>query len=193
MFLKKRSLPLSQLQDFGKLWYSVFCILYSVFCNLYSVFCILYSVFLFCVLCSLFCILYSVFCILYSVFCILYSVFCILYSCSVFFILYSVVYVVSFMFKYRIQIQNTETHVYKTTYGPLIDTALYIMLLIRVNPLFGQVGEGWAIEISTILGPIWHSPNGLMPFHRAQKVLVTMAQPPPACPCNSFGCIIGNV
>ncbi len=32
-------------------------------------------------------------------------------------------------------------HVYKTTYGPLIDTAF--------------------------LGPKWHSPDGSMPFHRA--------------------------
>jgi hypothetical protein len=43
--------------------------------------------------------------------------------------------------------QNTETHVHKTTYGPLIDTALYIMLLMRANPLLGQVGGGWALEI----------------------------------------------
>jgi hypothetical protein len=33
--------------------------------------------------------------------------------------------------------------VHKTTYGPLIDTALYVMLLMRANPLPGQVGEGW--------------------------------------------------
>jgi hypothetical protein len=32
------------------------------------------------------------------------------------------------------QIQNKETHVHKTTYGPLIDTALYLMLLMRANP-----------------------------------------------------------
>ncbi len=46
-----------------------------------------------------------------------------------------------------------EAHVHKTTYGPLIDTALYIMLLMRANPLLGQVGGGWALEISSFVGP----------------------------------------
>jgi hypothetical protein len=43
-------------------------------------------------------------------------------------------------------------HVHKTTYGPLIDTALYIMLLMRANPLLGQVGGGGSLEILTFLG-----------------------------------------
>jgi hypothetical protein len=46
-----------------------------------------------------------------------------------------------------------ETHEHKTTYGPVIDTALYAMLLMRANPLLGQVGGDWALEISTFLGP----------------------------------------
>jgi hypothetical protein len=29
----------------------------------------------------------------------------------------------------------------------------------------------WTLEISTFLGPKWHSPIGLMPFRRAQKSL----------------------
>jgi hypothetical protein len=36
-----------------------------------------------------------------------------------------------------------EAHVHKTTYGPLIDMAVYVMLLMRENPLLGQVGGGW--------------------------------------------------
>ncbi len=51
--------------------------------------------------------------------------------------------------------------------------ALYVMFL-SADPLLGLVGVGWALEISTFLGPKWHSPNGLMPYHRAQ--------PPPNCP-----------
>jgi hypothetical protein len=52
-------------------------------------------------------------------------------------------------------------HVLKTTHGPLIDTALYVMLLMRANPLIGQVGGGWALEISTVFGPQNGShPNG---------------------------------
>jgi hypothetical protein len=46
-----------------------------------------------------------------------------------------------------------EAHVHKTTYGPLIDMALYVMLLMRENPLLGQVGGGWTLEISSFLGP----------------------------------------
>ncbi len=58
-----------------------------------------------------------------------------------------------------------EAHVHKTTNRPLIDTALNVMLLMRTSPLLGQVGEGWALEIFTFLGPKWHSPDGLLPFH----------------------------
>jgi hypothetical protein len=34
--------------------------------------------------------------------------------------------------------QNKETHVHKTTYGPLIDTALFVVLLMRANPYLGK-------------------------------------------------------
>jgi hypothetical protein len=61
------------------------------------------------------------------------------------------------------------SYVQKTTYGPLIETALYIMHLMRASPLLGQVGGGRALEILTFLGPKWHSPDGLLPFHWAQK------------------------
>ncbi len=30
---------------------------------------------------------------------------------------------------------------------------LYVLLLMQANPLLGQVGEGWAVEILTFLGP----------------------------------------
>jgi hypothetical protein len=39
-------------------------------------------------------------------------------------------------------------------YGPMIFTAPYVLLLMRENPLRGQVGGGWALEIETILGPV---------------------------------------
>ncbi len=41
--------------------------------------------------------------------------------------------------------------VHKTSYAPMIYTALYIMFLMRADPLRGQVGGGWAPEISTFL------------------------------------------
>ncbi len=53
-----------------------------------------------------------------------------------------------------------EAHVHKIIYGPVIETALSVMLLIQANPLLGQVGGGWALEISSFLSPKWHSPNG---------------------------------
>ncbi len=49
------------------------------------------------------------------------------------------------------RIQNTDTHVHKTTYGTLIDTALYVMPLLRPNPLHGPVVGGWAPEIQLFL------------------------------------------
>jgi hypothetical protein len=39
----------------------------------------------------------------------------------------------------------------------MIYTALYVMFLMRADPLRGQVGRGWALEIETFLGPLkWH-------------------------------------
>jgi hypothetical protein len=37
---------------------------------------------------------------------------------------------------------SLEAHVHKTTWGPLIDTDLYVMLLMRANPLLEQGGGG---------------------------------------------------
>jgi hypothetical protein len=35
------------------------------------------------------------------------------------------------------------------------------MILLRADPLCGQVGGGWALEIETFLGPEkWHEPIG---------------------------------
>ncbi len=88
--------------------------------------------------------------------------------------------VTAYSTEYRMQ--NTETHVHKIIYGALIDTALYLMLFMRAKPLLGQVGWCWALEISTFWGPKWHSPNGSMLFHRAQKVSISRAQPPSHLP-----------
>ncbi len=38
-------------------------------------------------------------------------------------------------------------------YGSTINTAQYVMLLMRAETLGGQVGEGWALEIETFLSP----------------------------------------
>ncbi len=44
------------------------------------------------------------------------------------------------------------------------------------------------MEISTFLGPKWHSTNGSMLFHRAQRSLYFQghAHSPPTCYCNVF-------
>ncbi len=65
----------------------------------------------------------------------------------------------------------TWSLVHKTTYAPMIYTALCIMFRMCAYPLLGQLGEGWALEISSFLGPKWHSPIGSMPFDMAQKTL----------------------
>jgi hypothetical protein len=39
-------------------------------------------------------------------------------------------------------------------YELMIYMTPFEMLLMRANPLRGQVGEGWALEIETFLGPV---------------------------------------
>ncbi len=60
------------------------------------------------------------------------------------------------------------------------------MFWMRAYPLLGQVGEGWALEISSFLGSKWHSPISSMLFHRAPKTLEFQGQPPPTCPCDGY-------
>ncbi len=75
--------------------------------------------------------------------------------------------------------------VHKTTFVPLIVTALYVMLLMWANPLLGQVEGGWTLEISTFLAP-----NDTCLTARCHlTVSISGAQPPPDWPCNVFACI----
>jgi hypothetical protein len=47
----------------------------------------------------------------------------------------------------------------------VIYTAPYVMFLIRADPLQGQVGGGWALEIDTFLGPVkWHRAVRQVPY-----------------------------
>jgi hypothetical protein len=60
------------------------------------------------------------------------------------------------------------------------------MLLMRANPLRGQVGGGRALKIETFLGPVkWHRAVRRVPFG-AQKVEISRAQPRPTCPWNDL-------
>ncbi len=45
------------------------------------------------------------------------------------------------------------------------------MFWMRAYLLLGEVGGGWAQELSSFSGPKRHLPIGSMPFHRAQKTL----------------------
>jgi hypothetical protein len=61
-------------------------------------------------------------------------------------------------------------HVHKTTYAPLIDMALYVMVLMRAYQLLGHVGGGWAPGNQKCLGPVkWHCAIWQMPF-QAQEI-----------------------
>jgi hypothetical protein len=42
---------------------------------------------------------------------------------------------------------------HKTTYAPMVYTALCIMFLMRTYPLLGHLGGGWALEISGFWAP----------------------------------------
>jgi hypothetical protein len=51
----------------------------------------------------------------------------------------------------------------------MIYTALCVMFLMRADPLRGQEGGGWALEIKSFLGPVkWHRADRRVPFG-AQK------------------------
>ncbi|MFN9903004.1 MAG: hypothetical protein ACK55Z_30375, partial [bacterium] len=41
----------------------------------------------------------------------------------------------------------------ESTYAPMIYMTLYVMFLMRADPLRGQVRGGWVVEIETFLGP----------------------------------------
>jgi hypothetical protein len=50
-------------------------------------------------------------------------------------------------------------------YGPMIYTAPFVMVVMRADPLRGQVGEAWALEIETFSGLVkWHRAVRRMPF-----------------------------
>ncbi len=50
-------------------------------------------------------------------------------------------------------------------YAPMIYTAPCVMLLMRADPLRGQVGGGWALEIWSFLGPVkCHRADRRVPF-----------------------------
>jgi hypothetical protein len=55
--------------------------------------------------------------------------------------------------------------VHKTTYAPMIYTAVCIMFSMRAYPLLGQVGGGCALEFESFLGPVkWHRAGRRVPF-----------------------------
>jgi hypothetical protein len=62
------------------------------------------------------------------------------------------------------------------------DPPPFVMLLMRENPLRGQVGEGWAQEIDTFLGTVkWHRVVRRVSFG-AQKSSVPDPNPDPPDP-----------
>jgi hypothetical protein len=65
-------------------------------------------------------------------------------------------------------------------------TAPCIMFWMRVYPLRGQVGGGWALEFESFLSPVkWHQADRRVPFG-AQKLKISRAQPLPTCPSNGY-------
>jgi hypothetical protein len=72
--------------------------------------------------------------------------------------------------------------VHKTTYAPMIYTALCIMFWMRAYPLLGQVGGGWALEILSFFGP----QSARCHFTGPKKQSISSVQPPPTCLCNGY-------
>jgi hypothetical protein len=54
------------------------------------------------------------------------------------------------LWQYNVSFTRSTYISYLWTY----DTAPYVMLLMWANPLRGQMGGGWALEIETFLGPV---------------------------------------
>ncbi len=70
-----------------------------------------------------------------------------------------------------------EAHEHKTTYGPMIYMGLYIMFLMRANPLLGQGGGGLALGIRLFWAKM--ALASLLFISESQKVEISRAQPPP--------------
>jgi hypothetical protein len=66
--------------------------------------------------------------------------------------------------------------VHKTSYAPMIYTALVIMFWMRAYPLIGQVGGGWALEFSFFLGPNGTRLSVQCHFTGPKKLLNSRAQ-----------------
>ena len=50
-----------------------------------------------------------------------------------------------------LDLEQVTAHVKLTIYASMIYTApLYVMFLMRADPLRGQVGGGWALKIETL-------------------------------------------
>jgi hypothetical protein len=70
--------------------------------------------------------------------------------------------------------------------APMIYTEPYIMFWMCADPLQGQVGGGWALEIETFLGPVkWHQTVRWVHLG-PKKVKISKAQPTPTCPSNGI-------
>ncbi len=77
-----------------------------------------------------------------------------------------------------------------SVWGPTVINPKYHY---SISPEYGKhcdtvslLAPGYPLHSDTFFGPKWHSPVGSMPFHRAQKVSISRAQPPPTRPRN--GC-----
>jgi hypothetical protein len=74
--------------------------------------------------------------------------------------------------------------VHKTTYAPMIYTALCIMFWMRTYPLLREVGGGWALKF---FGSQMELTNRLVPISQGPKNSpIPGTKPPPTSPRNGF-------
>ncbi len=75
---------------------------------------------------------------------------------------------------------------HKTTYAPMIYTALCIMFWMREYPLLGEAGRGWALEFLIFLDPVkWERADRRVPFG-VQKTREFQGPTPPTSPSNGY-------
>jgi hypothetical protein len=58
---------------------------------------------------------------------------------------------------------------YNSYYAPMIYTAPCVMLFMRADPLQGQVGRGWALEIECHFGP-----KKVKQAHSCHRILIAV-------------------
>jgi hypothetical protein len=77
---------------------------------------------------------------------------------------------------------TTCSYIEVAIFAPMIYTAPYVMFLMCADPLRGQVGGSWALEIETFWAPNGTRLMARCHFTETKKLSISRDQPTPTCP-----------